>query len=607
MWRGLAKLWKWSNAVRVAIVNVLFFVLLIVVLAFAMRSDAPDFAEKNALVLAPKGTLVEQLSAEGPSLSGLITGGAGEETLLRDVIETIERAAEDDRINVLVLDLSDLSSAGISKLQEVKAALTKFRATGKLVIATADAYSQPAYYIAAHADEVFMHSMGEVSLTGYGRYHMYYKDALDRFEIEWHVFRVGKYKSAVEPYITNRMSPESREADLAWMGDLWRAWIVDVAAARNISEDKLLDYAQNYDAHVAATNGDSSAAAVAVGLVDHVGGRDAARDRVIELVGEDKKSHSFHKVDAGEYLAHERDENPRKASGPKVAVIIARGSIVDGEAPAGTIGGDTTAELIREARLDEDTKALVLRVDSGGGSAFASEIIRREFELARAAGKPVVVSMGSVAASGGYWISTAADEIWASPTTITGSIGIFGMFPTFEKPLAKHIGVNVDGVATTPFADISGERALDPAVGRMIQTTIEHGYREFLQRVATARNMTVEQVDLVAQGRVWSGEDAYNHGLVDQLGGLSEAIASAAKRAELGDTYRVDYVEKDLDFKDRMVKEVLGGAVAELSIAPGLASTPIGAVVRHFEEQAKIMAAMNDPRGVYAYAMIDVD
>jgi protease-4 len=607
MWRGLAKLWKWSNAVRVAIVNVLFFTLLVVVLVLAMRSNAPDFAEKNALVLAPKGTLVEQLSADGPSLSGLITGGPGEETLLRDVIETIERAAEDDRIHVLVLDLSELSAAGMSKLQEVKVAIGKFRAAGKTVIATADAYSQPAYYLAAHADEVFMHPMGEVGLTGLGRYHMYYKDALDRFEIDWHVFRVGKYKSAVEPYLVNRMSAEAREADLEWMGDLWSAWLADVAAARNISEDKLRDYAQNYDQHVAATHGDASAAAVALGLVDTLGGRDAARDRVIALVGENEKTHDFHKVDADAYLAYERDENPRKRFGSKVAVIVARGSIVDGEAPAGTIGGDTTAELIRKARLDEDTKALVLRVDSGGGSAFASEIIRREFELARAAGKPVIVSMGSVAASGGYWISTAADEIWASPTTITGSIGIFGMFPTFQKPLAKHAGINVDGVATTPFADISGERALDPAVGRMIQTTIEHGYREFLQRVATARNMTVEQVDAVAQGRVWSGQDAYERGLVDQLGGLSEAIASAASKADLGDDYCIDYVEKDLELKDRVVKEMLGGAVAELAIAPGLATGPLGAVIRHFEEQAKIMAAMNDPRGVYAYAMIDVD
>jgi len=249
----------------------------------------------------------------------------------------------------------------------------------------------------------------------------------------------------------------------------------------------------------------------------------------------------------------------------------------------------------------------VLRVDSGGGSAFASEVIRREFELARADGKPVVVSMGSVAASGGYWISTASDEIWASPTTITGSIGIFGMFPTFEKPLARHLGVHVDGVATTRFADISTERALDPAVSRLLQSSIENGYREFLSRVATARNMTVEQVDAVAQGRVWSGQDAHAAGLVDQLGGLEDAIASAATRAGLGEAYQIEYVEKELEFKERVVKSMLGGAAAELGMGPGLASSPYVAVMRHFQEQARLLAGFNDPRGIYAYALVDVD
>lgn len=610
--RGLARVWKWSNAVRIAILNLLFFVILVTVLVLALRGKSPDFADDNALVLAPKGTIVEQLGAEGPSLSSVVTGGPGPETLLRDVIETIERAGEDERIDVLVLDLGELNSAGVSKLQEIAAALKAFRGHGKKVIATADNYSQAAYYLAAHADEIYMHQMGEVGITGLGRYHMYFKDALDRFEVQWHIFRVGKYKSAVEPYIANEMSPAAREADLEWMGDLWAAWIADVAAARGIAEADLVDYAQNFDDHVVAANGDAAAAAVAAGLVDHTGGRDVVRDRLIALVGEDEKTHDFHRVDAETYLEFARVESPRRHRGDKVAVIVARGTIVDGEAPAGTIGGDSTAKLIRKARLDEDTKALVLRVDSGGGSAFASEVIRREFELARAAGKPVVVSMGSVAASGGYWISTASDEIWASPTTITGSIGIFGMFPTFEKPLAKHLGVHVDGVATTPFADVSPERALDPAVARALQSGIEHGYREFLARVAAARNMTTEQVDAVAQGRVWSGVDAHAAGLVDHLGGLQDAIAAAATRAELGTEYQVEYVEKELDLKDRVVNGVLGDAsigerVGASVTPPGFASSPYAAVLRHFEEQARLVAGLNDPRGIYAYALVDVD
>ncbi|HET6585832.1 MAG TPA: signal peptide peptidase SppA [Nannocystaceae bacterium] len=601
--RVCKRLWKGVNAARIATMNVLFLAVVIAIVFFVVHRAGPDFHDHNALVVAPRGTIVEQRSGLGPSVSALVTGGAEEETLLRDLIETIDRAAEDSRIDVLVLDLSKLDAAGISKLQEIAGALGRFKAKDKKIIATADNYSQTAYYLAAQADEIYMHGMGEVGITGLGRYHMYFKDALDRFEVNWHIFRVGKYKSAVEPYMANEMSDEAREADLAWMGDLWAAWLADVAAARGISTEKLTDYAEHFDAHVAANDGNAAAAAVALGLVDHIGGRDVVRDRLIELVGEDETSHDFHRVDSDPYLAFTRVESPKPVYGDKIAVIVARGTIVDGEQPPGMIGGDSTAALIRKARNDEDVKALVLRVDSGGGSAFASEVIRREFELARAQGKPVVVSMGSVAASGGYWISTASDEIWASPTTITGSIGIFGMFPTFEKPLAKHIGVHTDGVGTTPFAGVSPQRSLDPAVGRMIQSVIEHGYREFLARVATARNMTTEQVDAVAQGRVWSGEDAKAAGLVDQLGGLEDAIASAAQRAELGDDYVVDYVERDRDLKDRIVESVLGSGAE----AVGLSHSPYAQVFRFFDEQAMIFASFNDPRGVYAYALVDVD
>lgn len=605
--RILKRAWSISNAIRVAVVNVLFILVVLGLVVWLCRSSGPSFADHNALVLAPKGTIVDQLSGGGPSPSALLTGGPAEETLLRDMVETIERAGEDDRIDVLVLDLSKLQSAGISKLQELGAALVAFRGKDKKIIATADSYSQAAYYLAAHADEIYMHQMGEVSIIGLGRYHTYYKDALDRFEVQWHIFRVGKYKSAVEPYIRNDMSAEAREADLEWMGDLWTAYLADVSAARGLDAATLLDYAEHYDDHVVRASGDSAVAAVSLGLVDAVGGRDLVRDRLIALVGEDEKKHDFHRVDADEYLAFARDESPRPRTGSKVAVIVARGAIMDGEQPPGSIGGDSTAELIRKARLDEDVKALVLRVDSGGGSAFASEIIRREFELARASGKPVVVSMGSVAASGGYWISTASDEIWASPTTITGSIGIFGMFPSFDKALASNVGIHSDGVGTTKFADVSPQRSLEPAVARALQSGIEHGYQEFLARVAQARNMTPEQVDVIAQGRVWSGADAHAAGLVDQLGGLGDAIASAAKRADLGDTYQVEYVDRDMGLPERIAKELMGAEASGMGFLPNLAGTPYAKVLREIDEHARVLASFNDPHGIYAYAMLDVD
>lgn len=605
--RGLRRIWHIISAIRMALMNLLFIALVLGLVGWLLQSDGPAFADHNALVIEPKGTIVDQRSGGGPSVPDLLTGDAADETLLRDMLETIERGAHDDRITVLALDLSELQSAGVSKLQELGAALTTFRGRGKKVIATADSYSQAAYYLAAHADEIYMHPMGKVSIIGLGRYHTYFKEALDRFEVQWHIFRVGKYKSAVEPYLRNDMSAEAREADLAWMGDLWAAYIADVSAARGLDAAALLDYAEHYDEHVVRARGDSAAAAVALGLVDHVGGRDAVRERLIELVGEDEEEHDFHRVEGDEYLAFARDESPSPSGGPKVAVIVARGTIMDGEQPPGSIGGDSTAEIIRKARLDDDVKALVLRVDSGGGSAFASEIIRRELELARAAGKPVVVSMGSVAASGGYWISTASDEIWASPTTITGSIGIFGMFPSFDKTLASNLGVHSDGVGTTKFAQISPQRSLEPAVARALQSEIEHGYQEFLTRVAQARAMTVEQVDAIAQGRVWSGTDAHAMGLVDELGGLREAIASAATRAELGDTYEVEYVERDLELAQRIAKELLGGQAKHAAILPSLAGTPYARVLRELDEHARALASFNDPHGIYAYAMIDVD
>ncbi len=608
--RGLKRAWSISNAIRVATLNVLFIIVAVALVVLLLGGKGPSFAADNALVIQPKGTIVDQLTGEGPSIGALLGDGGTNETLLRDMVETIERAGEDDRIDVLVLDLSELESAGVSKLQELGAALTKFKASGKKVLATADSYSQAAYYLASHSDEIYMHNMGQVELAGLGRYHTYFKDALDRFEVEWHIFRVGKYKSAVEPFTRNDMSPEAREADLEWMGDLWGAYLADVSRARGVAVDELRNYAERYDDHVVKAGGDTAKAALDSGLVDKLGGRDAVRDRLIELVGEDEKTHDFHRVAAAEYLEFARDESPRNLHGKKIAVIVARGNIMDGQQPPGAIGGDSTAELIRKARQDEDVKALVLRVDSGGGSAFASEVIRREFELARAAGKPVVVSMGSVAASGGYWISTAADEIWASPTTITGSIGIFGMFPNISKALANNVGIHSDGVATTKFAGISPQRALDPAVARAMQSGIEHGYQEFLTRVAAARNMTVEQVDAIAQGRVWSGVDAHAAGLVDQLGGLSDAIASAATRGELGDSYQVEYVERELGFKERIMKKLLGGqaeaVVAGLGL-PSIAGTPYAKVAREFEEHARVMASFNDPAGVYAYALIDVD
>lgn len=614
--RAFGRFGLFLDATRRVVVNGLFLVIL---LAFGVATcrggGGLTIHDDSALVLDLDGAVVEERS--GDPFAALM-GGGEQEVLLADILYALEKAGDDERIGAIVLELSQFGGGGLSKMQEIGDAMEAVRAKGKKVIATADNYSQSSYYLAAHADEVWLHEMGGVGVEGLARYTMYFKDAIDRLEVTWHVFKVGKFKSAVEPYTSTGPSPEAREADLAWMNDLWGAYLSDVAAARSMDATKLRDYANNFDVHVRSTSGDLSKLALDFGLVDRVGHRDEVRARVIELVGEDTKKHEPHQVALAEYVKHWRARDlvawgkPKK----KVAVVVARGMILDGEQAPGTVGGDSTAALIRKARLDDDVVAVVLRVDSPGGSAFASEIIRRELQLVRDAGKPVVVSMGSVAASGGYWISTSADEIWASPTTITGSIGIFGMFPGVDRMLDRYVGVRVDGVATGPFADgIRPDRPLDPRVGATIQLEIEKGYRDFLNRVANARGMSVDAVDVVAQGRVWSGSKAKELGLVDELGDLDDAVASAAKRAEV-EKYRVEVVRKEPGFAEALAEALAGENVRWTIDLPfaGWADPSrralggiTGDLVRRHEEQLRLMSSFNDPNGVYAWAPVPMD
>jgi protease-4 len=508
---------------------------------------------------------------------------------------------------VLVLDLSAFSGARLTKLEDVRDAIVDFKTGGKQVIATADTYTQDGYYLAAFADEILVHEMGMVVLEGFGRYRMYLKDGIDKLGLDVHVFRVGEYKSAVEPYLRNDMSPEAREADSEWLGDLWRIYLDEVAAARGLSAASIDEYAQNLPRFVAAAGGDTARAALDAGLVDAALSRIGVRDRLIELVGEDEDSHSFNQVAFDDYLETLDDDRfGRKAKGDRVGVVVARGTILDGSQPPGTIGGDSTAALIRQARTDDHVKAIVLRVDSGGGSAFASEVIRRECEAARADGKPVIASMGSVAASGGYWISTASDQIWAYPSTITGSIGIFGVIPTYQRPLAELLGVRVDGVGTAPLVGVRPDRELSPEVGELVQGVIDHGYLEFLERVAASRGMTVEEVDPIARGRVWSGQDAFDRGLVDHLGNLDDAIAAAAELAGLGEGYQVSYIEKKLSLRDRILGQIAVRAVAVLG--PELRRpSGLDEVVRQVEDAAAELTALNDPNHAYALSGIATD
>ncbi len=600
--------WRGIDTARRVFVNLLFLAVVVAMLVVVAADDEPEIADTTALVVAPKGQLVEQLS--GQSLERMIDearGAVPPETLLKDVVDAIAAGKEDDRVQALVLDLSGFSGGRLTKLQDVRDAIVDFKSSGKKVVATSDSYDQNGYYLAASADEILINPMGLVVLEGFGRYRMYYKDGIDRLGVDVHVFRVGEYKSAVEPYLRNDMSPEAKEADLEWLGDLWRIYLQDVAEARGMAIAQLEEYANEFPRLIAEANGDTAKAALDFGLVDRALSRVELREYLAELVGENEDTHSFNQIAFTDYLETlDEDRFGRKAKGKLVGVIVARGTILDGSHPPGTIGGDSTAALIRQARDDDDVKAIVLRVDSGGGSAFASEVIRRECEKARADGKPVIASMGSVAASGGFWISTSSDQIWAHPSTITGSIGIYGLFPTYQRPLAEFLGVRVDGVGTAPLAGVRPDRELPEEVGRVIQSVIEQGYREFLTRVADSRGMTVEEVDPIARGRVWSGEDAHKLGLVDNLGDLDDAIAAAAELADLGNSYEVSYIEKEEKLKDRVLKKLVAYAIR--SVGPeAVADGQRAWVLQQLYRATEGLTSLNDPNHAYALSMIETD
>lgn len=603
------RLGRGIDCTRHVVVNALFVGALVGLAAVAWRARprVPDGGA--ALVLDPKGLLVEQLSGgSGGWLARELTAAAApRETLVRDVLDALRLARDDRRIAAVVLDVDDLRG-GMSKLRDVREALLAVRAAGKRIVAYADGLSQGPYYLAAVADELILHPEGLVFLEGFGGYRPYFRETLDRFGIRLHVFRVGEYKSAVEPYLRSDMSPEAREAALDVYGDLWRVWLGDVAAARGLGAKALRETVEAWPERVRAADGDLARAALAAGLVDELAPRDRLRRRMVEIVGADEDGKTFRQVGFATYLAA-RGRDRRVGRGSGVAVVVARGDILDGTQPPGRIGGDSTAALVRRAREDEHARAVVLRLDSPGGSVFGADVIRRECELTREAGKPLVVSMGSVAASGGYWIATSADEIWASPTTITGSIGIFGLFPDVHEALARHLGVHLDGAGTTPWTDaFNPGRPLDPAVASVIQDVVDDGYEDFLAHVARARGMSRESVDRVARGRIWSGADAHRLGLVDALGDLDDAVAAAASRASLGDGYRVFYVEQEPTLRTRLVR-TLRTAAASLaaeepaSREPRAARTALERARSAVEDELDHLARWNDPRGVYAHCL----
>jgi len=555
---SLAALGRGINVVRLVITNVVFFgvlfaLLLVLTAGIAGSRMQRSVQDHSVLVLKLDGQLVEQYSIDPMQRTlARLSGEDPKQVQLRDLVGAIDAAATDPRITRILLLPDGLQGGGFAALREVGAALDRFRAAGKPVIAWAVNLDQGQYYLAAHADRLLIDPQGGVMLTGLANYRLFYKDLLDKLGVDVHLFRVGEFKSAAEPYILDHASAESKEADSYWMNGLWNRYLDEVAALRKIAPAALRDDIDRLPVHIASTGGDLAQLALDQHLVDGT----ATRAELIAMlrkqgVPADRKGHGVREVGLSRYLAAQPEREDART--PGVTIVVAEGEISGGKQSPGTIGGESTAALIRAAREDNRTKALVLRVNSPGGEVYAAEQIRREVALTRAAGIPVVVSMGDVAASGGYWISMNANRIFAEPNTITGSIGIFGLFYTVPGTLAK-LGVQSDGVATGPMAgafDIS--RPLDPKVGAVIQAIIDKGYRDFVGNVASARGQSYAAIDAIAQGRVWTGEQALQRGLIDQLGGLHDAVADAAARAKLGKDYGVRYQETPLGGIERFM------------------------------------------------------
>ena len=570
---------------RVAFANLLILGILAVgIVLLVSGPDQVEVPDGGALLVSPGGTIVEQTASQDPLL--LLSGGVQGQMVLADLLHGIDKARDDDRVSTLVLNLSSLNYVAPAQLEVIGNALAAFREAGKTIVARSRYYGRDQFYLASFADEIYVHPMGEVMPTGYGMFRNYYQGLLETLDVNVHVFRVGTYKEFVEPYTRADMSPAAKEANQAVVDQLWSRYVDRAAKNRGMAPTALADYVERYDELLAEARGNAAQLALDHGLVDGVLAGREVTERLQELVG--KKGESYRRVAFGDYV------QPRLPAlfGNVVAVVSASGAIVMGEAPRGSVGAQTMTGLLRQARDDDAVKAVVLRIDSGGGSALASEIIRREVERVQDAGKPVVASMGGTAASGGYWIAATADQIWAAPTTLTGSIGIFGLLPTFEGTLGRA-GVTYDGVRTGPLVGDSVTGGISDATASVLQSTVAHGYREFIDLVARGRDMTTEEVEAVAEGRVWTGERAHALGLVDHLGHLDDAVAAAAELADI-ENYKVRTIEEPLSPQEVLLEQ----ALENLGLAPRVGA-PTG-IAHRLVEEVRPLLALNDPRNVYA-------
>lgn len=603
--RIVSGIWRALNGLRKGL-HLILLLLIFIVFIGVVSGTAPVLPKQAVLEIRPAGFLVEEYQGDpfDRAVEELL-GDSPPQTVVQDIIDALDFARDDNRIKAVHFNLNSFGGAGLSKLQRIAESMEEFKTSGKPIIASGDFYSQGGYYLAAHADETYMHPEGILLLQGYGSFRTFYKDAIDKLQIDWNIFRVGTHKSFVEPYTRMSMSDEARE-DLARLTDqLWDMYRNDVATARDISAEEISDFSNELLAIIDAAGGDIASAAVNEGLVDGLMTRREVRLRLIELSGVDEEFADAPNV-AGmqNYIAQMRLLKGDDLKKQNVAVVIASGDITVGAQSPGTIGADSTGVLLRRALNDESVAAVVLRIDSPGGSAFASEVIANEISALRQTGKPVIASMSSTAASGGYWIAAGADRIMASPSTVTGSIGIFGMFPTYQRSI-DYLGLAVDGVGSTKWAgEFRPDREMSDHAKSLFQVIINDGYDDFLSLVASFRNMDKQQVDEIAQGRVWTGSDAVKIGLVDELGTLEDAIVSAAEMAGLtSGEYGTKTIRTELSPTEQFIIDML--AVAQnLGIdASSLAPKPgrLEQLAAKLEATIAPLVKFNDPKGLYAH------
>ena len=598
--------WKLINFIRLAIFNLFFFaVIALLYLGYNQSTniaEPPIVSDASALIVNLSGPIVEQRKYINPmdSVTGSVLGqDLPKENVLFDIVDTIRYAAEDDKISGLILSLKEMPEVNLTKLRYIAKAINTFKETGKPVYAISSFYNQSQYYLASYADKIYMASDGAVMLRGYGTFPLYYKTLLENLDVNTHVFRVGTYKSAIEPFIRDDMSDEAKASASRWLTQLWQGYVDDVASNRQININAINPSMDEFLTNLKSVNGDLAKLAQKLGLVDSLVTRQELRREMANIFGAEGKD-SYKAID---YYNYRHTVIPNyQSTDNDIAVIVASGAIMDGAQPRGTVGGDTISNLLRQARNDSNVKAVVLRVDSPGGSAFASEVIRNEVEAIQAAGKPVVVSMSSLAASGGYWISMGANKIIAQPTTLTGSIGIFSVITTFEKGL-NNLGIYSDGVGTTPFSGIGITRGIPKQASEAFQLGIENGYQRFIGLVAENREMSIEHVDEVAQGRVWTGLDALNVGLVDQLGDFDDAITSAAELANI-EEYNLYWVEEPLSTAEQFLLQLSEGLNASFGLnISSFIPKAFQPVTNQLLADSTLLSTFNDPKGYYSLCL----